>query len=1033
MAIDSRYKGKFGKEVEALPETTLTAISNLKAETVNFEGKAVNVLGYYTKGDGGGGLFYWDDASTEADNGGTIIQATAIVTGRWKRVLNESIFVNYFGFSEANTAMDNTIAFQNAIDFVSNLGDYVWGKSEIKVQKGDYSCNELFLNGVRGLTISGEFGSQGTIIRFTGVNSLFEVDPFQLTPTSYYYGACSNTTFKNITLRDDRKIDTQDINTRTTIGIQSNGNNNFTLDNVNFLGFKYGCAMTSGGYGSSIKYCEFSRCDVGMYVGPGCQVTTIKETGFNICGESLIIEYSRKTNVLNCNFQDSFKADIVFRHKALTLFNLDTTALGQKYELNCTLQDNWHETGAWGTGWDSKTHILLDADTAYPIRNISIIKPIILSGTFGMAAKSDVGVYSFLEIINSSFISLEDPTISNGRLDCYINSINSGQGYFKDGRSVNGFNPIANFIGDDSTFTHENTIDSVLDKKGFLLRMDFIERSTGHKNRIQSKVNGKIGFSFNTAGTWYERFLIDIQNSQIDFSGVTIGKGSGNPEGVRSASVGSIFMRQDQGNVYYKESGTGNTGWVSLKPEDFKAWVISKGIGGFSPSYSLDLNDVLESGFKYANTESLNRPSGYNGYLFTQAFNINSILQTFYNTNGQDVYRRNKSSGEWGIWKKTSAPPIPNTANPYLTEAAMHLDQANQLEGYGYLVDGVGAFTYLGTLAGTAADYRPFIDISGKLDKGFYSGNAEDLYDDTIRLTTYDTLMVTTQILDDYSNIISLLSNYNNSAYILIKSTGEIKFVTVENTTYLNDLVILNATGCLIRYWGNGTGRDLFLRDFNVYEKEATFQTTYSDGDRVITVYNLTTSTYTPLGDANNDENYYSYTFYRDKSISTVLDLRASNLASDLTTAEQDGIKTKLDIINREYKLIPTDADYEAISGDENKILIFNGGTFKIPQNIFSEGDTFICGTDTGSTSGITVLTNNIINTTLPGYCIFVNADGSTYKLRPSASFKIEITSGLHGYLSGDLIKEYEIFESPNGTLYEVGVDDTGARTSIAL
>jgi len=40
----------------------------------------------------------------------------------------------------------------------------------------------------------------------------------------------------------------------------------------------------------------------------------------------------------------------------------------------------------------------------------------------------------------------------------------------------------------------------------------------------------------------------------------------------------------------------------------------------------------------------------------------------------------------------------------------MHADQANQLEGYGYLVDGVGAFTYLGTVAGTAADYKPFIE-----------------------------------------------------------------------------------------------------------------------------------------------------------------------------------------------------------------------------------------------------------------------------------------------------------------------------------
>ena len=53
-------------------------------------------------------------------------------------------------------------------------------------------------------------------------------------------------------------------------------------------------------------------------------------------------------------------------------------------------------------------------------------------------------------------------------------------------------------------------------------------------------------------------------------------------------------------------------------------------------------------------------------------------------------------------------PPIQNTDSPYATEAAMHADQSNQLEGYGYLVDGVGAFTYLGTLSGTAADYEAF-------------------------------------------------------------------------------------------------------------------------------------------------------------------------------------------------------------------------------------------------------------------------------------------------------------------------------------
>ena len=69
-------------------------------------------------------------------------------------------------------------------------------------------------------------------------------------------------------------------------------------------------------------------------------------------------------------------------------------------------------------------------------------------------------------------------------------------------------------------------------------------------------------------------------------------------------------------------------------------------------------------------------------------------------------------------------PPIQNTASPYIDEAAMHADQANQLEGYGYLVDGVGAFTYLGTVAGTAADY-----------KGFGGGT---LLDTPTILSTYD-------------------------------------------------------------------------------------------------------------------------------------------------------------------------------------------------------------------------------------------------------------------------------------------------------
>lgn len=47
---------------------------------------------------------------------------------------------------------------------------------------------------------------------------------------------------------------------------------------------------------------------------------------------------------------------------------------------------------------------------------------------------------------------------------------------------------------------------------------------------------------------------------------VFIIRGTGSPEGVQAASVGSLYMRTDGGantTLYVKESGTGNTGWVA--------------------------------------------------------------------------------------------------------------------------------------------------------------------------------------------------------------------------------------------------------------------------------------------------------------------------------------------------------------------------------------------------------------------------------------------------------------------------------------
>ena len=98
-------------------------------------GNTVEVLGYYTKGDGGGGLFYWDSTSTEADNGGTIIQATGITTGRWKRVFSGAVNVKWFG-AKGDGITDDRSYFQNALSYLRSTNG-----GTINITNGKYLLN----------------------------------------------------------------------------------------------------------------------------------------------------------------------------------------------------------------------------------------------------------------------------------------------------------------------------------------------------------------------------------------------------------------------------------------------------------------------------------------------------------------------------------------------------------------------------------------------------------------------------------------------------------------------------------------------------------------------------------------------------------------------------------------------------------------------------------------------------------------------------------------------------------------------------
>lgn len=142
---------------EAVAITLVGTIAALRAITWPSLACYVEVAGYLTAGDGGGGSFRWVTADTAADNGGTIIAPTA-GGGRFYRIYEGALNVRWYGAAGSGVT-DDTVSIQKAL-----TQSAVDRNRPVHFPCGDYLVSAPLV--VPGGTMLTGCGSQGSTIGY---------------------------------------------------------------------------------------------------------------------------------------------------------------------------------------------------------------------------------------------------------------------------------------------------------------------------------------------------------------------------------------------------------------------------------------------------------------------------------------------------------------------------------------------------------------------------------------------------------------------------------------------------------------------------------------------------------------------------------------------------------------------------------------------------------------------------------------------------------------------------------------------------
>lgn len=557
----------------------VASISALKAISVASLtlGYSVNLLGYYLPGDGGGGLFYYDPSDSSSDNQGTVIQPNS-GTGRWLRDYSGYVNVRWFG-AKGDGLTDDTTAFQAAFNAVQGTystrdkggvfipqGVYLIGSTiQVNITGSDYLTPGIIGESVHSVTIKLKSG-------FTTGTALFQVNGGS---PGVFWQSWGGFYIEGLGNGSDGGSD------HIGIKIENLGGINTTY--VAFDKIKKAVQMIATG-SSFAEFNTISSCDFGdvtywlEYVGnssfhgsglgPQCKGTVI---GSQRCVK--VTASGGNPNIYNAPFHAQVFGDattILWEHGGATAARL----FG-----NITIECSAAIT--LGTGGIQTFSGFINTPNFNP--NL---------GTFAMIGAIGLTGVSYFPILNST-------------TGTFTGAITGPSHRAPSSTDLTIGTSVA-----DAVFKYSATAAaSYIDFTGFAKSATgptvaaLLIKSLGVSEAIYAAGNGRFGGAAATpasgtvvcagdatfgglirgAGATYDVCLVNSVNSVVagvptgtqtlrcfgpispSQSTVTWTAGSGTPEGVVTAPVGSLFSRTDGGagtSLYVKQTGTGNTGWV---------------------------------------------------------------------------------------------------------------------------------------------------------------------------------------------------------------------------------------------------------------------------------------------------------------------------------------------------------------------------------------------------------------------------------------------------------------------------------------